>query len=322
MTAFLDVRELATVFHAASGDVRAVDGLSFSLESGESLALVGESGSGKSVSALSLMGLVPAPGEVDHGQVLFGGRDLLALSSREWQRVRGREIAMIFQDPMTSLNPVLTIGYQLGELLRWHLEVDKAEAEQRVVETLSQVGIPNAGDRVGDYPHEFSGGQRQRIMIAMAVLCRPSLLIADEPTTALDVTIQAQIVALIKELQAELGMAIIWITHDLALIAGLVDTVAVMYAGSIVEYGPVAAVFDDAKHPYTQGLIRSMPRFDRQQTRLQSIDGTPPDLSQSIAGCPFAPRCERVVDQCRAFRPGLLPHAGARRVACWRAVER
>ncbi len=320
--ALLDVRDLSTVFHTAVGDIRAVDGVSFALEAGESLAIVGESGSGKSVTALSLLGLVPPPGEIDGGRVWFAGRELLALSPREWQRVRGRDIAMIFQDPMTSLNPVLTVGYQLGEMLRWHLKLGKAEVERRVVDALSTVGIPNAAERVTDYPHQFSGGQRQRIMIAMAILCRPSLLVADEPTTALDVTIQAQIVDLVNDLKDELGMAILWITHDLALVAGLVDAVVVMYAGSIVEHGTVGEIFDDAKHPYTLGLLRSMPRFDRRESRLQAIDGTPPDPSRPTAGCPFAPRCERAVDRCREAPPKLVPLDGARRVACWRVADR
>jgi oligopeptide transport system ATP-binding protein len=320
MKPLLDVRNLSVTFHTRAGDVHAVEDVSYTLDPGESLALVGESGSGKSVSALSLMGLVPPPGKVENGRLFFKERDLLALSDKDFQQLRGREIAMVFQDPMTSLNPVLTIGQQLSEALVWHQPVDKSEAIERAVETLRLVGIPNAAERLLDYPHQFSGGQRQRIMIAMAIICGPSLLIADEPTTALDVTIQAQIVDLVKELQNKLGMAVIWITHDLALVAGIVDRVAVMYAGSIVENGTVDEIFSAARHPYTKGLLQSMPNFDAAvQRRLNSIKGSPPDLRHLVDGCPFAPRCSLVADQCRAERPAL-ESAGARSsVACWQA---
>jgi oligopeptide transport system ATP-binding protein len=320
MKPLLDVRNLSVTFHTRGGDVHAVEDVSYTLDPGESLAIVGESGSGKSVSALSLIGLVPPPGKVENGQLFFKERDLLELSDKGFQQLRGREIAMVFQDPMTSLNPVLTIGQQLSEALIWHQAVSKSDAIDRAVETLKLVGIPNGAERLLDYPHQFSGGQRQRIMIAMAIICGPSLLIADEPTTALDVTIQAQIVDLVKELQNKLGMAVIWITHDLALVAGIVDRVAVMYAGSIVENGTVDQIFSAARHPYTKGLLQSMPNFDAVvRRRLNSIKGSPPDLRQLVDGCPFAPRCSLVVDQCRAERPAL-ESAGARsRVACWQA---
>lgn len=319
MTSLLEVAGLATVFHTGKGDVHAVRGISYRLNPGESLAIVGESGSGKSVSALSLLGLVPAPGEITEGRIVFRNRDLRALPEKELQKVRGCDIGMVFQDPMTSLNPVLTIGYQLMEALRWHLDMSETDARARVVETLEIVGIPNAADRLADYPHQFSGGQRQRIMIAMAIVCRPALLIADEPTTALDVTIQAQIVELVKQLQNKLGMAVIWITHDLALVAGIADQVAVMYAGSFVEYGPVDAIFTEPAHPYTKGLLRSMPRFDQpDQERLDSIEGSPPNPGRVAPGCPFTPRCQVAIDQCHTERPALKAGTDKHGVACWR----
>ena len=277
MSRLLEVRHLSTVFRTRLGDVEAVRDLSFHLDAGRSLAIVGESGSGKTMSALSLMGLVPSPGKVINGEIRFNNQDLLGMTEDARRQIRGRDIAMIFQDPMTSLNPVLTIGDQLAETLIWHKKQTRKQARERVIAVLVEVGIPDAGRRLNDFPHQFSGGQRQRIMIAMAIVCRPSLLIADEPTTALDVTIQAQIVALIEELRERLDMAVIWITHDLGLVAGIVDEMAVMYAGSMVEHGPVSDVFGNPRHPYTQGLMRSMPRFDAtRRRRLQSIDGTPP----------------------------------------------
>lgn len=323
MTSLLEVRNLTTVFHTRTGDVRAVDDVSYSLEAGESLAIVGESGSGKSVGALSLMGLVPPPGKVERGEVLFQDHELLSLPEREMQKIRGLKIGMVFQDPMTSLNPVLTVGNQLAESLKWHLDLNKVDATKRVIETLNLVGIPSSDERLNDYPHQFSGGQRQRIMIAMAIMCQPDLLIADEPTTALDVTIQAQIVELIKSLQQKFGMAVVWITHDLALTAGIVDRVAVMYAGSMVEQGPVRSIFKNARHPYTQGLLRSMPgRGGAQKGRLLSIEGSPPDLRQLMDGCPFAPRCGQAVGQCREQRPTLKPELADHRAACWQSDPR
>lgn len=315
----LEVLDLTTRFHTANGTVHAVSGISYSLAAGEALAIVGESGSGKTVGVLSLMGLVPdPPGRVEGGQVLLNGRDILRLSERQWQQVRGKEIAMIFQDPMTSLNPVLTVGHQLAEGVKRHLGLSSRDAMARAAELMETVGIPNARERVSDYPHQFSGGQRQRIMIAMALSCRPLVLIADEPTTALDVTIQAQIVDLVKDLQADLGMAIVWITHDLALVAGLVDRVAVMYAGFIVEMAAVDDLYRKPLHPYTLGLMRSMPRLDEPvREHLPSIEGLPPDLRQSFDHCPFAPRCEFAVDRCRTERPPLLDAGAGRSSACW-----
>jgi len=320
MSALLEVRHLSTVFGTRLGDVEAVKDMSYRLDAGRSLAIVGESGSGKTVSALSLMGLVPPPGKVVGGEILFNGQDLRGMTENARRRIRGRDIAMIFQDPMTSLNPVLTIGDQLAETLVWHKGNSRKQARDRVIEALGEVGIPDAGRRLADYPHQFSGGQRQRIMIAMAIVCRPSLLIADEPTTALDVTIQAQIVSLIEELREKLGMAVIWITHDLGLIAGIVDEMAVMYAGSIIEQGPATEVFNKPRHPYTRGLLLSMPRFDaKRRLRLDSIDGTPPNLSDLPTGCAFAPRCTSCVPQCLIERPALDKSESSHRVACFEA---
>ena len=320
MKPLLDVRNLSVDFRTRTGDVHAVEDVSYTLEAGESLAIVGESGSGKSVSALAILALVPPPGVIKNGELLFNDRDVLEMTDKELQQIRGQDIAMVFQDPMTSLNPVLTIEHQLTEALISHEAVSKPDAIRRAVETLTLVGIPNAEERLLDYPHQFSGGQRQRIMIAMAIICKPSLLIADEPTTALDVTIQAQIVDLIKELQQDLGMAVIWITHDLALVAGIVNRVAVMYAGSLVEYGPVDKIFSAPRHPYTIGLLQSMPNFDSAvQRRLKSIPGAPPDLKLDMRGCPFAPRCSLVVEQCREQRPTLDPMDTDASVACWKA---
>jgi len=319
----LQVRGLTTRFETSRGVVHAVNGISYSLEAGESLAIVGESGSGKSVSALSLLGLVPPPGRVVAGEVRLDGRDLLGLSPRAWQDVRGNEIAMVFQDPMTSLNPVLTVGRQLAEGIRRHLGLSRADARIEATRLLELVGIPSAPARLDDYPHEFSGGQRQRIMIAMALSCRPSVLIADEPTTALDVTIQDQIVQLVKELQVELGMGIIWITHDLALVAGLVDRVAVMYAGSIVEEAEVDDLYHAPRHPYTIGLLGSMPSIERGRGRgrLPAIEGRPPDLREEFVRCPFADRCAYAIDRCRAEKPVLEAVAAGHRSACWRRTE-
>lgn len=322
MTHLFEVRDLVTRFHTDQGVVRAVSGISYTLNEGEALGIVGESGSGKSVGALSILGLVDPPGRVEGGLALLEGRDLLSLPASELRRVRGRHIAMVFQDPATSLNPVLSVGYQLTEGLREHLGMSDAVARERAAELLALVGIPGARDRLSDYPHELSGGQRQRIMIAMALACRPSVLIADEPTTALDVTIQAQIVELVKRLQKTLGMAIVWITHDLALLAGLVDKAAVMYAGRIVEQAPVHDLFRKPRHPYTRGLLAAMPRWEGpSQERLASIPGTPPDLREDFRSCPFAPRCPHVVDRCRQENPPLLATGPRHQSACWRWEE-
>jgi oligopeptide transport system ATP-binding protein len=300
-----------------------VNGISYTVHTGEAMAIVGESGSGKTVSVLSVMGLLPQPpGRIEEGEVILEGRDLLKLSPPEWRAVRGREIAMIFQDPMTSLNPVLTVGYQLTEGLRRHLGMGRGEARDRAQEMLRLVGIPNPRERLSDYPHQLSGGQRQRVMIAMALSCDPQVLIADEPTTALDVTIQAQIVELVKQLQSSLGMALIWITHDLALVAGLAHRVAVMYAGFIVEDAPVRALYAAPRHPYTVGLLRSMPRVDaRSRGPLISIEGQPPELDRAFPLCPFAPRCPYVVERCREERPPLVHVDHEHRSACWRWEE-
>ena len=323
MAHLLEVRDLVTRFYSDGATIHAVNGISYTLNEGESLAIVGESGSGKSVGVLSVMGLIHyPPGRVEGGEVLFKGRDLLKLSSSEMRTVRGKEIAMIFQDPMTSLNPVLPIGMQIMEPLRAHMDLDKAAARARAAELLSLVGLANAADRLKDFPFQFSGGQRQRIMIAMALACNPSLLIADEPTTALDVTIQAQIVELIKELQQKLGMAIIWISHNLALVAGMVDNVIVMYSGFIVEQAPVDDLYERPSHPYTMGLLHAIPTLEqRNQERLASIEGMPPDLRTAPSACPFAPRCPYVIEKCLQAIPPLLPVGPRHTSACWRGEE-
>ncbi len=319
----LEVSDLVTRFYTEDGVVHAVNGISYTLEEGESMAIVGESGSGKSVGVLSIMGLIPdPPGKVEAGQALYNGRDLLKLSHSEIRQIRGRDLAMIFQDPMTSLNPVLTIGKQLTEALELHLGMDNEQSSERAAELLRIVGIPDAADRLKDYPHQFSGGQRQRIMIAMALSCNPSILIADEPTTALDVTIQAQIVELVQRLQAELGMAIIWITHDLGVVAGMVDKVSVMYAGYIIEQGAVRDVYKKTSHPYTLGLLKSIPTIDiTEKKKLYTIEGMPPDLLQEPQSCPFAPRCPFVIDKCLEENPPLTPIASNHLAACWRWEE-
>lgn len=319
MTQLLDVKNLVTRFYTKEGTVHAVNGVSYTLDKGESMAIVGESGSGKSVSVLSIMGLIPnPPGKVEEGEVNFNGRNLLQLSSREVRNIRGREIAMVFQDPMTSLNPVLTIGLQLTEALKRHLNSNAEDAKNRAIELLDLVGIPNAAERITDFPHQFSGGQRQRIGIAMALLCNPSLLIADEPTTALDVTIQAQIMELVSHLQEQLGMAIIWITHDLGVVAGLVEKVAVMYGGFFVEMAPVHDLYERTSHPYTLGLLESIPTIEGGDEQLIPIPGLPPDLLQEPEGCPFAPRCRFVIDRCWEENPALQTVSQDHQSACWR----
>jgi oligopeptide transport system ATP-binding protein len=320
----LQVRDLVVRFDSDAGPIHAVNGISWSLAPGGATALVGESGSGKTVGMLSLLGLLPNTGRVEGGEAIFEGRDLLRLSPAEMREVRGGKIAMIFQDPMTSLNPVLSVGYQLTEGLRRHRDLSRLQARARAAELLDLVGIPEPHARLDGYPHELSGGQRQRVMIAMALSCDPALLIADEPTTALDVTIQAQIVDLVKRLQAELNMAIVWITHDLSVVAGLVDRVVVMYAGMLVEEAPVAALYARPRHPYTLGLLHSMPTLDGpSHARLLSIDGAPPDLRTPPVGCPFAPRCPWAVDACRAERPSMEVVSGEHRSACrrWRELD-
>ena len=297
----LEVRNLCTYFHTEEGLGKAVDGVSFELRRGETLGLVGESGCGKSVSALSVMRLIPQPpGQIESGEILFGGRDLLRLSEEEMCRVRGDEIAMIFQEPMTSLNPVLTCGFQITESVILHQGVSKQEARNRAIEMLRLVGIPAPEQRVDEYPHQLSGGMRQRVMIAMALSCNPQLLIADEPTTALDVTIQAQILELVQRLQEELKMAVLMITHDLGVIAEVADRVAVMYAGQVVEYASTRDLFNSPQHPYTRGLMQSVPRLDESRERLDIISGIVPDAREFPEGCRFAPRCPLAEDRCRS----------------------
>ncbi len=322
-SALLEVRGLRVEFATQQGVLRAVRGLDFEVGEAEVVGIVGESGSGKSVSSLSILRLVPQPpGEIAGGRVLFEGRDLLALSEAEMREVRGKEIAMIFQDPMTSLNPVLTVSRQMTESMETHLGMTPARARARAVELLEMVGIPSAAARSDDYPHQFSGGMRQRVMIAMALSCSPKLLIADEPTTALDVTIQAQILDLIKRLRRELATAVILITHDLGVVAGMCDRVAVMYAGYIVESAPARRLFGDPRHPYTLGLLRSIPRLDGdRKRRLVPIEGMPPDLARMPAGCPSVPRCPFARERCRVENPPLRPVGGDHQVACWVDVK-
>ncbi|MBN1642180.1 MAG: ABC transporter ATP-binding protein [Anaerolineae bacterium] len=319
MSTLLQVRDLETRFYTQEGVVQAVNGISYSLGEGETLGIVGESGCGKSVSVLSMMRLIPSPpGKITGGEVIFEDRDLLKMDLEDIRHVRGNRIAMIFQDPMTSLNPVLTIGRQVSEALELHMGMDRNQAMRRSIELLEMVGIPQADQRVRDYPHQFSGGMRQRVMIAMALSCNPQILIADEPTTALDVTIQAQIVELVKRLRDEIGMTVIWITHDLGVVAGLVDKVNVMYAGYIVEKGAVKDIYHRPRHPYTIGLLGSLPRLDdASRHRLVSIEGLPPDLVSPAPGCPFAPRCEYVTDRCLEENPVLESVGLDHQAACW-----
>jgi len=318
-TPLLQVEDLRTRFHIPEGTVFAVNGISFTINEGETLAVVGESGCGKSVTMLSILGLIPIPpGEIFTGKAIFHDRDLIKLPESEFEHLRGDELAMVFQDPMTSLNPVLTIGKQITETLRTHLGISQEEAEKRAVELLDRVGIPEAASRLGNYPHQFSGGMRQRVMIAIALSCEPSLLIADEPTTALDVTIQAQIVELVLHLREQLHMTIIWITHDLGVVAGLADRVIVMYAGFIVEEALVDDLYDHPRHPYTLALLAALPRVDRRRDRrLNSIPGAPPNLLVEPKGCPFAPRCTYVIDRCWVENPALEQIAPDHKIACW-----
>jgi oligopeptide transport system ATP-binding protein len=315
----LEVTDLRTSFHTRSGLYRAVDGVSFSLEPGETLGIVGESGSGKSVTCYSLLGLVPTPpGRIEGGRALFGGVDLLHCPPAQLRAIRGKRIAMIFQDPMTSLNPYLRISDQLIEPLLIHENISKSAALARGLAMLEAVGIQNAAQRLHSFPHEFSGGMRQRVMIAMALITRPEILIADEPTTALDVTVQAQILELLKKLQRELGMAVIFVTHDLAVVSGLCDRVQVMYAGRIVEAAPARTLFQAPRHPYTRALQRSIPSLQPKGRELYTIPGMPPDLSRPPAGCAFAPRCESVVGYCHHTDPRLVPAAAGQATACLR----
>jgi oligopeptide transport system ATP-binding protein len=324
MASLLEVKGLRTQFFTQDGVVNAVNGIDFHLDEGETLGVVGESGCGKSVSMLSLLRLIPQPpGKVVGGEVMFQGRDLLKISEEEIRKVRGNKIAMIFQDPMTSLNPVLTIGRQLSEALELHLGMSAEQSRTRCIELLEMVNIPEAGKRLDHYPHQFSGGMRQRVMIAMALSCNPQLLIADEPTTALDVTIQAQIVDIVKELRRALGMAIIWITHDLGIVAGLVDKVQVMYAGFIVERAEVHEFYAHPQHPYSLGLLGSLPRLDAQtHEKLTPIEGLPPDLIVLPPGCPFYARCGYHVKKCLQENPKLREVTPGHEIACWVDVKK
>ncbi|RDI56356.1 ABC transporter ATP-binding protein [Microvirga subterranea] len=315
----LDIRGLVTAFNTRNGAIRAVDGISLSVRKGTTLGIVGESGSGKSMLSLSVMGLVPPPGRIAEGQVLYRGTDLTKLSAAQMRDLRGNRIAMIFQEPMTSLNPVHTVGFQIIEALRAHRKESPARLKEEAIEALRKVRIPSPERRFDEYPHQLSGGMRQRVMIAMALVCKPDLLIADEPTTALDVTIQAQILELLRELQAETGMAIILITHDLGVVAQVADEVAVMYAGKVVERAPVSRIFQDPQHPYTIGLMGSMPRMEEDVDRLVSISGVVPPPFRLPPGCRFNPRCPFVGSECRVEQPALAAMTDTHAVACWKA---
>ncbi len=318
MGKLLEINNLKTYFKSRQGWVHAVDGVSFSIDEGEKLGVVGESGCGKSVTALSIMRLIPhPPGETVDGSIMFGDQDLLDLPESAMRKVRGKQIGMIFQDPLTSLNPVLTIGYQITESLKLHLGLNNQQAKRRAIELLREVGIPEAERRIDSYPHQFSGGMRQRVMIAIALACRPQLIIADEPTTALDVTVQAQILELINSISSEYHSAVMLITHDLGVVAGMTDRVVVMYAGHVVEMAATDELFANPRHPYTLGLLASVPRLDEaRQEELTPIEGAPPDLLHPPEGCPFAPRCLFVTNQCKAAPP--LRTVGNNHVtACW-----
>jgi oligopeptide transport system ATP-binding protein len=311
---------LEVKFDTLDGVVNAVNGVSYSVESGRTLGIVGESGCGKSVSVLSIMRLIPnPPGRITGGKIFFRGKNLLEYPENKMEQIRGAEIGMIFQDPMTSLNPVLTIGKQISETMVVNNGITKEEADDRTIKLLDMVGIANPEERVKEYPHQFSGGMRQRAMIAMALSCRPDILIADEPTTSLDVTIQAQIVDLVKRLQAEFGMAVIWITHDLGVVAELADRMVVMYAGYVIEEANVYELYGNPSHPYTLALLKSLPRVDasRGGERLTSIPGFPPDGITVSPGCPFAPRCSFTVDRCRHENPQLIDFNSDHKIACW-----
>ncbi|TMH04713.1 MAG: ABC transporter ATP-binding protein [Betaproteobacteria bacterium] len=320
MSALLDVRALKTFFQVEGGEFPAVDGISFSIDPGRTLGIVGESGCGKSVTALSIMGLVPRPpGRIAGGEILFDGVDLLQLSAAALRELRGNRISMIFQEPMTSLNPVLTVGEQITEGILRHRTMSRDAAKELAIEMLRMVHISSPEERFGDYPHRLSGGMRQRVMVAMALACKPKLLIADEPTTALDVTIQAQILDLMRTLREETGTAIILITHDLGVVAELADDVAVMYAGRIVERATVAALFAEPQHPYTVGLLGSIPRLDIEQDRLAAIEGQVPNPLAPVTGCRFHPRCPFVIERCRHDDPPLIDLGNGHESACWRA---
>jgi oligopeptide transport system ATP-binding protein len=319
----LSVNDLRTYFQTDDGVVKAVDGISFELKKGETLGIVGESGSGKSVTNLSVIRLIPEPpGKIVSGKIIFDGRDIMGLTSEEVRKIRGKRIAMIFQDPMTSLNPFLKISRQLGEITELHLGHSRSQSRAHAIQMLEMVGIPDAKNRVDDYPHEFSGGMRQRVMIAMALSCEPELLIADEPTTALDVTIQAQILELIKKLKDELGTSVILITHDLGVVAGMTDNIIVMYAGKVFEQAPTRELFAAPGNPYTKGLLRSVPDPAHEEGQpLYQIPGLPPDVAHLPSGCPFAPRCEYAKDICREEYPPFVQINESHSSLCHFALE-
>ncbi len=318
----LSVQNLSTSFFTSEGVVKAVNDVSYDLLPGQTLGLVGESGSGKSVSALSLLRLIPnPPGKIVNGEVWFDGEELMAVDDSRMREIRGNDIAMVFQEPMTSLNPVLTIGRQLTEAIELHMGLNRTQANERAIELLNMVGIPAAEQRLFDFPHQFSGGMRQRVMIAMALSCDPKLLLADEPTTALDVTIQAQVLEVMARLSRELGTAVIVITHNLGVVARYADRVNVMYGGRIVESGDATEIYARPKHAYTLGLLESVPRLDARTGRLIPIEGTPPDLTNLPDGCSFAPRCRFATDQCINERPELVEFAPGHLVACWQSDE-
>jgi len=315
----LSVKDLRTHFFTQDGVVKAVDGVSFDVQEGETLGLVGESGSGKSVTALTILRLIPQPpGKIVGGEVNFQGVDLLKVDEETIRKIRGAKIAMIFQEPMTSLNPVLTIGRQVTEALELHMKMNKSESRKRAAELLQMVGIPDPLRRLDDYPHQFSGGMRQRVMIAMGLSCNPKLLLADEPTTALDVTIQAQVLELVKKLSDELGTSVILITHNLGVVARYADRVNVMYAGKLIETASAKDLYADPRHPYTLGLLASVPRLDEpRKVKLVPIEGSPPDLTHLPKGCPFRPRCRFAVDRCAEEHPPLMPMGERHFAACW-----
>jgi oligopeptide transport system ATP-binding protein len=317
----LEVKNLRTYFYTDEGVVKAVDDVSFSLHRGEVIGIVGESGSGKSVTNLSVMNLIQTPpGKIIGGEVIFHGENILKLEEKRLQKIRGAKISMIFQDPMTSLNPFLRISTQMIETIRLHQKLDKKQARQKAIEMLSLAGIPAAEERIDSYPHQFSGGMCQRVMIAMALSCNPEILIADEPTSALDVTIQAQILDLMRELTRKFGAAVILITHSLGVVAGMCDTIYVMYAGRVVERGTVEQIFEDSRHPYTRGLIKSVPRFDRQnKERLFSIPGQPPNVIDLPPCCPFFPRCQEATERCKTAYPEEIDHGNGHCSSCWEA---
>lgn len=323
MKKILEVKDLAVSFETYGPDVQAIRGVSFELNEKETLAIVGESGSGKSVTAYSIMRLIPMPpGKYVGGSILFNGEDLTKKSEKQMQEIRGKEISMVFQDPMTSINPTMTVGKQIGEGLIKHQNMSKKEAKQRSLELLKLVGIPNPETRINQYPHQYSGGMRQRAMIAIALSCNPKILIADEPTTALDVTIQAQILELMRDLQEKTGTAIILITHDLGVVANTASRVAVMYGGKIVETGNVDEIFFNPRHPYTWGLLGSMPRLDSRGEELQVIPGSPPDLAEPPKGCPFVARCPYAMKVCKNQMPAYTSLSDTQKTACWLLDER